>query len=190
MKYKLPKSLTTVTKFSKLLALGMFILFPILAFLLGIEYKTTISSSSNPNPNDNWKIYQSKENHFLFKYPSSFSIKFGKQNDPNTYLMNGKYWQGVPIAFNFKIDQNPNKLPIKDLNKEVAQFEPTTYTKNTVGKYIIYTAKFPSESVALCKFITEDETKYFTICFGPYDGDGLKYETVLDQIVFSFKFTN
>jgi hypothetical protein len=36
---KLPKSLTTVTPFSKMLALSLFILVPIGAFYLGIHYE-------------------------------------------------------------------------------------------------------------------------------------------------------
>lgn len=40
---KLPKSLTTVTPFSKSLALCMFILFPILGFFLGMTYQKMLS---------------------------------------------------------------------------------------------------------------------------------------------------
>src|SRR5260221_1389123 len=42
---KLPKSLTTVTTFSKTLALIMFILFPILGFFLGIQYQATTTTT-------------------------------------------------------------------------------------------------------------------------------------------------
>lgn len=70
---KLPKSLTTVTPFSKTLALSMFIIFPVVAFFLGmdyqqlvdmnkperviIEYKTLVPSpSSSVNQNTNGTI--------------------------------------------------------------------------------------------------------------------------------------
>ncbi len=41
MTYKLPRSLTTVTRLSKTVALIMFIALPIVAFYLGIRYQQT-----------------------------------------------------------------------------------------------------------------------------------------------------
>lgn len=42
------KYLFTVTPFSKALALSMFIVFPIIAFYLGVWYQKTLSSYQNP----------------------------------------------------------------------------------------------------------------------------------------------
>lgn len=42
-KLKLPKSFTTVTPFSKALALSMFVLFPIIAFHVGRAYQKEIT---------------------------------------------------------------------------------------------------------------------------------------------------
>jgi len=44
---KLPSSLTTVTIFSKFLALFLFILFPLVGFKLGIEYQRLLSETQN-----------------------------------------------------------------------------------------------------------------------------------------------
>ena len=44
----LPKSLTTVTTFSKILALFLFILLPIVGFILGMEYEKQIQLTVNP----------------------------------------------------------------------------------------------------------------------------------------------
>ncbi len=52
-KFKLPKSLTTVTPFSKTLALSMFVIFPILAFLLGRAYEKEISPVGFCAPSQN-----------------------------------------------------------------------------------------------------------------------------------------
>jgi hypothetical protein len=46
---KLPKSLTTITPFSKFLALCLFILVPIAAFYLGIHYEQQ-TRQGFPNP--------------------------------------------------------------------------------------------------------------------------------------------
>ena len=43
---KLPKSLTTVTPFSKFLALSMLVVFPILAFFLGVYYERIQSAAA------------------------------------------------------------------------------------------------------------------------------------------------
>jgi hypothetical protein len=40
---KLPKSFTTVTPFSKLLALSLFVIFPIIGFFLGVTYQKTVT---------------------------------------------------------------------------------------------------------------------------------------------------
>ena len=43
---KLPKSLTTVTPFSRFLALSMLVVFPVLAFFLGIHYERAQSATA------------------------------------------------------------------------------------------------------------------------------------------------
>lgn len=52
-KLKLPKSFTTVTPFSKTLALSMFIIFPIVAFLLGRIYEKEITPFGFCSPSGN-----------------------------------------------------------------------------------------------------------------------------------------
>lgn len=44
--FKLPKYLTTVTPFSKMLALSMFVIFPILEFYFGVQYQKVINLQS------------------------------------------------------------------------------------------------------------------------------------------------
>ncbi len=45
----LPKSLTTVTPFSRALALSMLVVFPILGFLLGVSYQSSMSFTGDCN---------------------------------------------------------------------------------------------------------------------------------------------
>ena len=52
-KYKLPKSLTTVTPFSKALALSMFVIFPIVAFIFGRIYEKQITPVGYCSPSTN-----------------------------------------------------------------------------------------------------------------------------------------
>ena len=50
---RLPKSLTTVTRFSKILAMILFILFPILGFKLGMDYQKKFIDAVQKNKNEN-----------------------------------------------------------------------------------------------------------------------------------------
>ena len=87
----LPKFLTTVTPFSKALAMIIFILFPILAFFLGMAYQESITNvkirlleeklvqlSRYPTPTPdytdtaNWNIFKNEENGFEIRYHTSW----------------------------------------------------------------------------------------------------------------------
>ena len=76
----LPKSLTTVTTFSKWLALSMFIIIPIVSFYYGIYYQQQQKvHSSNADLTANWKTYtgtgELKDgNPFSIKYPPTWTI--------------------------------------------------------------------------------------------------------------------
>ncbi len=79
---QLPKSLTTVTPFSKQLALFLFIIFPIVGFLLGGHYEQArqymISSTPTPIPTlmttTSWQTYTNTKYGFLFEHPSSTKV--------------------------------------------------------------------------------------------------------------------
>lgn len=80
----LPKSFTTVTTFSKLLAMFLFILFPFVGFYLGVQYEKDIHFSPqinkqipiypNPTPSSsiNFKTYSDKSLHYSFQYPNNW----------------------------------------------------------------------------------------------------------------------
>lgn len=86
--HKLPKSLTTITPFSKTLAMILFILLPFIGFYLGIQYsyllnqvnKTTEltieknSSSESPDKNMNWKTYVNSESNWQINYPNDLNV--------------------------------------------------------------------------------------------------------------------
>src|SRR3989339_1754513 len=77
----LPKSLTTVTSFSKILATVLFITLPFLGFYLGMEYEKTVipnlpewvtSQSTQTLPSGTttgWKTYTNKLYEYSVKYP-------------------------------------------------------------------------------------------------------------------------
>jgi len=76
---RLHKCLTTNNLVLKIVVATLFIVLPIMGFLVGIQYHT-ISSKVNPQPitiSDNtkdWKIYTSSINKFSFKIPKEFVV--------------------------------------------------------------------------------------------------------------------
>jgi hypothetical protein len=110
----LPKSITTVTKFSKFLALVMFILLPFIGFFFGMAYQMQIDGvqkvsnpvnypnpsptptptptlSPNPDPLANWKTFTNEKLGFSFKYPENYLIV--SEND-NTVTLGFKQNSG------------------------------------------------------------------------------------------------
>src|SRR3989344_649212 len=81
--HKLPKSLTTVTTFSKWLALYLFILLPSMGFYFGMEYQKQLNTSPNsqqifnqksfstsvPSQTSNWQTYTNTQYNYSVKYP-------------------------------------------------------------------------------------------------------------------------
>ncbi len=85
---QLPKSLTTVTSFSKLLALSMLILFPIAAFWLGVYYQQSKPAKTEYIPQEKIvKVYPSESRfdllHRCGDYPANVmkATPCGQWND-------------------------------------------------------------------------------------------------------------
>lgn len=120
----LPKSLTTVTQFSKAIAIVLFILFPILAFFLGMTYQesvtnikirqleeklTSLSRSPTPTPDytdtANWNIYKNGENGLEIKYPASW--KTGATEPPiDKDVLDWEFFNNEELYKQFKISTN------------------------------------------------------------------------------------
>ncbi|MFH1565859.1 MAG: hypothetical protein ABIB98_01515 [bacterium] len=75
---ELPKSLTTVTTLSKILAGILFVLLPFIGFYLGMKYQTSTSPAptsvktptTTPDPTVGWETYTNTEYGFSFKHPN------------------------------------------------------------------------------------------------------------------------
>jgi len=92
---ELPKSLTTVTTLSKILAGVLFVTFPLVAFYIGIKYQETVTRTTtklgttavSPTPKlstsltADWKTYSNNEYNFSFKYPNYLSIEVNPIKD-------------------------------------------------------------------------------------------------------------
>lgn len=105
---RLPKSLTTVTAFSKLIALFLFALLPLAGFMVGSKFQAKLDSSktlnvisnSPPTPNQpeitdtsNWKTFSNTK--FSIKYPPNWIISNSFESDPENGLLSFKSADGV-----------------------------------------------------------------------------------------------
>lgn len=114
----LPKSLTTVTTFSKAIALFLFILLPFAGFYAGYKYRAgtyvaipIVQNNPTPIPSpyptsagqiidtSTWKTYTDTALGFSFKYPEKLTLK---ENNTNIVLDNYK-----------EIDYNPKESPFR-----------------------------------------------------------------------------
>lgn len=112
---KLPKELTTVTTFSKYLALSLFVLLPILAFFLGMRYSQFMYSATMPEvvytsppsanesspapatPDLDWVKFSSTKAMVEFYYPSLFSVEEESNGDLQEFARFAK--NGEQITF-------------------------------------------------------------------------------------------
>lgn len=78
---RLPSSLTTVTPFSKLFALILFILLPFIGFYLGIQYQKNVTShTSQPSAIDSWTTFSHPQFLFTFQYPNTWQPSITQNN--------------------------------------------------------------------------------------------------------------
>jgi hypothetical protein len=87
---RLPKELTTVTTTSKYLALFLFLMLPIIAFIYGKSYQKTLDQANQPVQTETalqitpasiqatkiptWKTFTNNEYLFRFQYPPQFTV--------------------------------------------------------------------------------------------------------------------
>lgn len=198
----LPKSLTTVTTFSKLIALLMFVTFPFIGFYLGMVYEqkvtpiiqevavnqpANLSPTPTPDPTANWKTYTNAKIGFQVKYPALWVERdVVSSNDSNLVYLNSNesFGSGVePLQYYVWISAE-DKLPNVSLIKE------------KIGNYNAYkTSELPSRLGSLSVFITKDGKKFISISITPYDlkqpfESQSRYIDIFNLMLSTFKFTN
>lgn len=142
---KLPKSLTTVTKFSKILAVVIFFTFLFTAFLAGMKYqemntlfmesKKTIlpisTPSPTPDPTANWKIITIIKDGYSFKYPSDWNLFISGDEEFTTL---GDDVQSITLlspedspkeGLHFYVSENPKGLSLEEFSKTVWNIDTT-----------------------------------------------------------------
>lgn len=195
----LPKELTTVTKTSKYLALSIFIILPILAFLIGVNYQGMIDDGSQPVPQSSSTVIQTKsvtpsvspvlndttswktytDNSYSFQYPFSWSLSTQASPDGKevklTYLENNQQYL-------LWVAQGGSSGPTSDnIKDETVNYGGRSFTRKTwlvSGKPIFIS-------------IIPDSAKPFNhiqISLPPTNTD--KYLQIFNHILTSLKFSS
>ncbi len=204
----LPKSLTTVTTFSKTIALFLFILFPFAGFYAGYKYRegtyvaTAPIAQNNliPTPTPtiditNWKTYTNNKLGFLIKHPQDFIIKeseFYTQFYSKNYIYpKGEYGEivkgGVITVTVFQTSDSLINIIEKYKNNEAfSQFQQTSLGGVKAWKFLFQPAQdYEFEP----KIIAVKSGKEYDIMTSFARDDKEKVNKIFEQMLSTFKFT-
>jgi hypothetical protein len=157
---RLPQWLTTVTLFSKLLAMSLFIILPFLGFYLGMQYQQkltvttpvvsevqkTVIPTPTPTPGSidilNWKTYTNVKYNFTFKYLPDLNPKetaessYGDARRLRIDLVNNK-----TIAYSVEVlnagSQNINDFMSNGFYQQVGS-GPSHIKKDVINNQTVY----------------------------------------------------
>jgi hypothetical protein len=214
----LHRYLFTVTTFSKLLALSLFIILPFLGFYLGMQYQQKVTVVTpialevqkipTPTPTlidtTNWKIYTNTVAGYSLKYPSGWQLLTNANNYPTNiilespdYLENSP-WTGARIELSaYGTTTSTN---VKDvLNAEVESGSLSAYKNykelqiNGV-KAIQYDITFLDNNGLLftstdVSFIENKRMYTFSLSYYPSIEPKNKYLATFQNIISTFRLT-
>ena len=136
---KIYKHFFTVTTFSKLVALSMFIIFPFIGFYLGMKYQQRITApvpvvleaqgvaipTPTPSTTASWKTYINKQYNFSIDYPNDWILTPNNINEgayQEIYITNNKS-NGLTSTIYLLLPGNPDNKDKPATNKtEVINF--------------------------------------------------------------------
>lgn len=214
--HRLPKSATTVTLFSKLIALFLLLAFSLGSFLLGTHYQQRMDLLARqmeealllpekriptPTPQqEGWKTYEGDL--FSFKYPNNwYLINPGKDG---TRSINVQNYQELEVTKEEKrlLTLNPTRITVGTYDKQILNNQSLidwlkssrNYTSAMVGDPIkvetIMIAQRQGVKLTYTtnnRYIVSDGKEVFYLSYLPTN---TQQKTTFDQILSSFKLTN
>jgi len=193
-KFVLPKTLTTVTGFSKFIALCLFILLPFAGAMIGMRYQAKVDSvkttTTTADPTLSWKTYTNTSLGYTIRYPDTIDVKSLGERDLDVTRIGVKYGgQGgkVPyggMAIYYRGSEGLEKgvdLPAPS-TKIAFNGQPALRAKyNETGPYQIDYFIADSQNKRVVRFLinTSGDTGYEKETFD-----------IFNQMVSTFKFTN
>jgi hypothetical protein len=212
---KLPKWLTTVTPFSKYLAMFLFILFPFVGFYLGMQYQQKVTTVRMPTPTPNqtagWQTYTNSDHSLEFKYPPNFSpINVNDNKLMAAFMDKSNTKQRLSTSpdislrtFSITPQGDYKGELIKDVvfagsglhPKSFTEFSSKTIGNNTV--YYIETGLFEGVLSLNYYLVYKNQVAAFTTVSSPVDWTNPSFKPENDplsqslfQILSTFRFTN
>lgn len=212
---KLSKWLTTVTPFSKYIAMFLFIFFPFVGFYLGMQYQQKVTTVNKPvatptsNQSAGWQTYTNSKHSLEFKYPPNFSpVNDSKSTVSFMDKLNTQERLSTLPDISFRTisiipgEDYKNEL-IKDVvfagsgmhPKSFAEFSSKMVENNTV--YYIETGLFEGILSFNYYFINKNQIAVFTLVSSPVDWTNSSFKPENDplnqsllQILSTFRFIN
>ena len=209
---QLPKSLTTVTTFSKILAGVLFVTLPLVGFYLGMEYEKELTPKSSPivrstpksstDSTADWKTYRIEKYEFEFKYPSDWKMRleeyptttkiFLDSNVESTYSEDQRAMPTNPIFEKYYIS-----FALVSKRDEFYIYEIKNAKQVTItGKTAYQTSKLPNNMVReFATYIDYSDDEYLKIGLSPYASDPQitgpeqkQVQEIYDQVISTLKF--
>ncbi len=172
---KLPKEVTTVTTFSKLFALSLFVILPFYGFYLGMVYQQTINgvidlestpqtiAVPHPTPtslaNVNWQTYRNSTYGIEIQYPADWKV-FDDRPFGVTLLDNNSQLEFYVINPNIKLSDLARFERIQVGDKSINFYYYDAPPSQSIGAIGIYPASGKNsgsykDSVAAIGFVIE-----------------------------------
>ncbi len=213
---KLPKTLTTVTRFSKTLAFILFFTFPLAGFLLGMQYQQAVTMQSMlsepqnskriPTPKNNpanWRTFINKKIGFSFSYPDKYkylqeyfdNFKLSKSGSIAVQDYDG--YKPVPdsfFQFYINIYENPNlslDQYVNNLRTTIKGLSPNHTLAETSSEVINGVTAIRGQEMVHYQLVPAVWFKYktylFTVQMSTSDPNNIK---IFNQILSTFKFAD
>lgn len=214
---KLPKFLTTVTPFSKLMALSLFVTLPVLAFYYGMAYQKqedsintyieplllrptdAISTQSNEAV---WKSYKDNDLGFTVKYPANWEVKTEVMTQQNNEYkikfleQNSNLWHGeftITITGGQNIDTDKwaasyfRPLGVNPTTNLAKLQGKTTVDNNDAYKFLVFAFDRHETEIGL---IRNDKLYIFTFTEEtPNDPNLEEHKKIYNKILSTFHFS-
>lgn len=204
---KLSKSLTTVTPFSKICALALFIILPYFAFLFGLNYQKNLTNSevktnmkTNQTTNSSWKTVVNSKYGYSISYPATWSYSYitvspEKQNNLAIFetrtRKNLTFNTQLQTIYYFYIDVYNNQTDLKELVKlkeigDTQQEDTTIFGLPAIKSY--YKGSYQAPSSVSIYFIHKN--KGYRLTYLLLATDMSSDTQITPDILSTFKFIN
>ncbi len=188
---KFPKYWTTVTLFSKTIALILFIFLPFIGYWVGVNYQQSLDLNQNSNnavvnkrvvnanssiDTSNWQTYTNNQYSFMFNYPPDFTIVVNSSDYIPPYnlsnlivLLNKKGFQDKTSQYSedadFSVSSSTDTANCYSYNDNMSLSNTPLTDKQTINGTVYYIGKLSSTAASHSSNGTFYRVKKNNSCF-------------------------